>query len=353
MKKIRVKRLSVKIILTLFAILMALMFVTFLITVILRSTGFSFRDLIDRREEESWIGFVFNFAMLIMGISCVLSFAYILKKTIVARIFKLNSAATEVMKGNFEVVTEVKGYDELSRLTETFNKMTKELKANEYLSKDFVRSVSHEFKTPLSSVKAYAELISSEAEKDAPDKKALLEYADIIIEESDRLALMSKSILQLSLLDSTTIIKKDDTFCPAEQIRSIMRLTHKKWSEKNIEIELDLQEFTVTNNEQLLYQVWQNLLSNAIKFTGENGKIKIALKKTENGFYFEITDNGTGIKEEDKQQIFRQFFVADKSRNTEGTGLGLSIVKKITEKLGGKISFESTEGQGSSFKIEL
>jgi len=178
-------------------------------------------------------------------------------------------------------------------------------------------------------------------------------FAGIIMEESDRLVTLSKSILQLSLLDSTTLIKKEDTVSVAEQIRTILVLMQKAGEDKDIDIELDLEEFNTATNEQLVHQVWLNLISNAIKFSNHGGKIIISLKKTDKGLRFKIKDNGIGIKDEDKDKIFSQFFMADKSRNTEGSGLELSIVKRIVEKLGGDIDFESKEEQGTKFIVNL
>lgn len=353
MKKIKIKKLSVKILLILFSILMALVLLVGIIELIFRIAGIGVDLLKDRENIENWFFVFMIIIMLIMGISIVFTFAYAVNKTIVARIRKLNDATKEVIKGNLDVNIDVKGYDELSSLTESFNKMSAELKANEYLSKEFVRNVSHEFKTPLTAVRAYGELVEIESDKEIADKTALKEYAKIIVDETDRLTALSKSILQLSLLDSTVMIKKEDSFCPAEQIRNILRLMHHKWREKKIEFDLRLDETPIKNNEQLLYEVWQNLIGNAVKFSNPDGKVKIVLGKNDKGLYFEITDQGIGIKDEDKQNIFTQFFVSDKSRNTEGSGLGLPIAKKIVEKLGGEIGFESKENEGTQFFVQL
>ena len=348
---IRFLRLSIKIILMLLAIVVAISLLIVILVAVCRKAGlkiFSGDEHIDL-----WLRAVLYFFPFSVGISTISIFAYALNKTVVARITKLKNTTKEVARGNFGVIIDVKGHDELSELAESFNKMSAELQANEYLSKDFVRNVSHEFKTPISVVKAYGELIEAEAKRNSIDRAALEEYAKIIMNEADRLSALSKNMLLLSLLDSTTLIKKDDTFCPAEQIRNILRVTQVAWSEKNIEFDFDLEETAIKNNGQLLHQVWQNLIDNAVKFSPRGGKIKIVLKIDPETLSFEITDQGEGIKPEDKEKIFTQFFMADKSRNTEGSGLGLAIVKKIVEKLGGKIGFESLEGKGAAFRVQL
>ena len=340
-------RLPLKIILLLFAVLAVVAIILQIILAIIRANIEG--PIIAPEDSDRWLFFF----PIVIGIIILTLFALSVHYLVVTRIRKLNNATKEVAKGNFDIKLNPKGRDELSELAESFNKMSAELKANEYLSKDFIRNVSHEFKTPISVIRAYGELLDAEADAGKIDKAVIKEYADIIVKESDRLTSMSKSIIQLSLLDSTTIIKKDDNFNPAEQIRDILRLMQVKWSDKNIILDLQLEEITITNNEQLLYQVCQNLISNAIKFSNEGGTLKISLAAHEQGFRFEIQDNGVGIKKEDKEQIFTHFFVADKSRNTEGSGLGLSIVKKIIDKLDGQITFESEEGKGAKFTVIL
>ncbi|MCL2369626.1 MAG: HAMP domain-containing histidine kinase [Firmicutes bacterium] len=345
-KRVRIK-LPLKIIMLLFVILAIVIIVLQIILAIVRAV--MSRPIINPDAPDRWL----FFSPIVIGIIIMTLFALAINRLVVTRIRKLNNATKEVAKGNFDITIEQKGRDELSELTESFNKMSAELKANEYLSKDFVRNVSHEFKTPISAIRAYGELLDAEADAPKIDRKTLKEYAEIIVKESDRLTAMSKSILQLSLLDSTTIIKKDDRVKPAEQIRDILRLYEVKWSDKNLTLDLQLDEVTITSNEQLLYQVWQNLIGNALKFSNNGGTLKISVEGSGQGVIFKITDNGIGISDEDKEQIFSQFFMADKSHNTEGSGLGLPIVKKIIDKLCGQIYVESTVGQGTKFTVIL
>ena len=349
--KIRSSRLSIKIILTLFAVLLAVYTIIFLVFTICTAVGFQMPE--DRESIDVWVRFIVYVFPPILGISIIGLFAGAINRTVVARICKLEAATEEVAGGNFDINVEVRGNDELSDLTVSFNRMSAELKSNEYLSKEFVRNVSHEFKAPISAIRAYGELLEVEADGKKIDRTALRECAKVIIEQSDRLTLLSKSILQLSLLDSTTIIKKDDIVNPAEQIRDIFRLMQAEWSVKDITLDLRLEEMSITNNEQLLYQVWQNLIGNALKFSNKGGIITVTLRRDDSGVLFEITDNGIGINDRDKEKIFNHFFVADKSRNTEGSGLGLAIVKKILSQVDGTITFESTEGKGSTFRVHL
>ncbi len=291
----------------------------------------------------------FFLAMMAMGFTSLTLFALSIDMVIVKRIKRLNAAIIDIEKGDYEVEIVVKGSDEIATLAENIRLMANELKANEYLNKDFARNVSHEFKTPLSSIKGYAELIEMGGLTPAENN----EYAGIIIHEIDRLAKLSHDLLQISLLDSVNIIRKDDNFSVDEQIRNVLQLMQLEWEGKHIEFDLDLDEITMlAGNRELTFQIWQNLIGNAIKFTEEGGRIAISLHD-QDGIRFEIRDSGIGISTEDQKKIFTQFFITDKARNQSGSGLGLSITKKIVEKLGGTIAFESRLDVGTTFAVTL
>lgn len=270
-------------------------------------------------------------------------------RMIVKPIKRLTAATKEVSKGNFDVKIQTKGNDEIGQLAENFNKMTGELKNIEYLRKDFISSVSHEFRTPMTSIQGFAKLLKDRSlsieESD--------EYADIIINETGRLENLSSNLLKLSSLENRAIHEQYRSFSLDEQIRRVILLLENKWNEKNIELDLDLDEATFKGDEELMYQVWINLISNAIKFSNNGGMLKIFLKEKENRICVHISDQGIGIADKDKDRIFEKFYKGDKSRGNDGNGLGLSIVKKIIELHSGNISFISELGKGTIFFIEL
>ena len=298
-------------------------------------------------SESTQIQFMYV-SQVIIAIFLVFAYGYIMEKMVICRIRKLNDAMKEVAKGDYEITVPVEKKDELSELSDSFNKMTAELKSNAFLSRDFTRYVSHEFKTPLAVIRSHAEAAQYAETKEETD-----EYLEIVIAETDRLAGISKNIMELCRLDSTTIIHKDDKFSPATQIRTILLSTQFAWGKKNITIEPELDEFEIKGNESLLFRVWENLIGNAIKFTEENGTITVTLKKQNNKLLFSIADSGIGIAEEDKDKVFDPFFTGDKSHNKEGSGLGMPLAKNIVEKLGGTIGFTSEQNKGSTFTVEL
>lgn len=273
----------------------------------------------------------------------------IASRMIVKPIKKLTEAAKEVSKGNFDVKIETKSRDEIGQLTDTFNIMTRELKNIEYLRKDFISSVSHEFRTPMTSIQGFAKLLKDRTlSREQSD-----EYADIIISETGRLENLSSNLLKLSSLENKSIHENYRSFSLDEQIRRAILLMENKWSEKDIELDLDLDKVTFKGDEELMYQVWINLISNAIKFSGSGGELKIDLKESDGRIKISIGDKGIGIADEDKDRVFERFYKADKSRTKEGSGLGLPIVKKIVELHGGRVYFESELGKGTTFFIEL
>ena len=138
-----------------------------------------------------------------------------------------------------------------------------------------------------------------------------------------------------------------------EQIRKAILLLENKWTDKDIELEIDLENIQYQGNSSLMYQVWVNLIDNAIKFSPKGGKIEIKLYEEQGNIIFSIKDNGVGISEEEQKKIFEKFYKSDKSRNSEGNGLGLSIVKRIVEIHKGKIILESNVGVGTNIIIKL
>lgn len=299
------------------------------------------------KNEDTRLGLLY-----IMGLAAVIVilvlFAYIINRMIVRRVQVLSKAVSAISQGKYDLTVPVQGNDELTELSENFNKMAAELQANAFLSKDFARYVSHEFKTPLSVIRSYAEAIQI----NSADSETS-EYTQIIISETDRLAEMSKTILELCRLDSTTLVEKKDTFSPAEQIRSVILSNQLSWGAKHIAVLPDLDEFQVIGNEALTFRIWQNLIGNAIKFTEADGRIEVTLKKQGNNMQFTVADNGIGIAEEDKEKVYDLFFTGDRSRNKEGSGLGLPLTRAIVEKLGGTITFTSARGEGTAFTVIL
>ncbi|MDF2842689.1 MAG: sensor histidine kinase [Herbinix sp.] len=248
-----------------------------------------------------------------------------------------------------KVIDATRKIGELEELSESFNKMVYELSTIETLRSDFVNNFSHEFKTPIVSVRGFAKLLK-EGDLTEEEKQ---EYLDIIIAESERLADLSTNVLNLSKYESIEIITDKISFRLDEQIRRAVVLMEPKWSVKDIDMTIELEDITFLGNEDLTQQIWINLLDNAIKFTPHGGHIKIHLLRWNQGIRFTIQDNGNGMDEQTKSHIFDKFYQGDNSHKTTGNGLGLALVKRIIKLSGGGITVQSTPGDGSKFTVFL
>ncbi|MHB1418646.1 MAG: ATP-binding protein [Bacillota bacterium] len=285
-----------------------------------------------------------NISSLVIGIIMTL-FATML---IIKPIKKLKAATHRISSGDFDVSIVNRRKDEIGQLIDDFNIMVKELKGIEILRNDFVTAISHEFKTPLTSIEGYTKLL-----KNCHDENERNEYIGIITEETRRLSQLSSNILLLNRLEHENISSHKESFRLDEQIRRVILLLESKWNGKDIELDISLDEIMFTGNEQLLFQVWLNLLDNALKFSPDGGKIELSLKRDGSAVIFHIKDYGKGIKPEQQKRMFEKFFKGDQSRNSDGNGLGLSIVQMIVDMHGGKITIDSEVGKGTGIYIKL
>lgn len=274
---------------------------------------------------------------------------YFATKFISKPIKYVSNSTKEVSKGNFNGFIDYDSDDEIGVLAKNFNLMTSELKNMEYLRKDFISNVSHEFKTPIASIHGFVEMIK---DKNLPEGKRD-EYIDIIIEETERLSHLSSNMLKISRLDNQSIPNKIVTFSLDEQIRKIILLLENKWSEKNLELDINLEKIIFKGDEELIQQIWINLIENSIKFSEQRGVLSVGLKNFEDNIVVKLSDTGIGISEENKKRVFERFYQGDASHSKEGNGLGLTIVKRIVEICNGRIEIESTLGKGATFIIVL
>jgi len=284
---------------------------------------------------------------LILGTCSTLFLAILTTKPINT----LTTAINELANGNFNVRIHMAHDRIFGPVNESFNKMAEELSSVEILRNNFINDFSHEFKTPIVSIRGFSRLLQSSGLSE--DERQ--EYLSIIISECERLSSLSNNILNLSKIENQKIISNTQPFYLSEQIRRSILLLETKWAAKNIDFDLDLENFIFTGNRELLQEVWINLISNAIKFSPNRGTIEITLKqnKDKKQIYFKIKDYGCGISEKDRRHIFQRFYQADQSRTTEGNGLGLTIAAKVIELHNGKLQLGTPEEIGTSFEIFL
>jgi two-component system phosphate regulon sensor histidine kinase PhoR len=218
----------------------------------------------------------------------------------------------------------------------------------EKLRQEFVANVSHELKTPLTSIKGFAELTATGLVEDIESVKG---YQRKIVFQSDRLLATINDILLLSKLDSTKPKAKElrevDTRSVADQVKEALKFLA---DEKDIIVQVSGEGKIIAEPEPIYHLIY-NLTDNGIKYGNGGGFVKIAL----NGKRITVADNGIGIPEEDIERVFERFYRVDKSRSAErgGTGLGLAIVKHTVHKYGGTVSIKSGVGAGTEVFVEF
>lgn len=265
-------------------------------------------------------------------------------------IFTLGNAVNKVADGDFSVrLNEKKGFAEIRRINSNFNKMVEELSATEILQTDFVSNVSHEFKTPITAIEGYATLLCG-SEGTTPEQA---EYIDKILFNTRRLSSLVGNILLLSKVDNQTIPNKKTVFRLDEQVRQALLSHEAGWTEKDSELDVELDEVNYFGNEPLLFHVWSNLIGNAVKFGPVGGKIIITLTENRDEVIFSVSDEGEGVSDEAKKHIFDRFYQTDSSHKSEGNGLGLALVRQIVKLEGGSVSVTDAEIGGAKFTVTL
>lgn len=267
---------------------------------------------------------------------------------------RLIAAHEQIKAGNYHIrVSDQTPIRELGNLIQSFNDMAGELEATELFRNDFINNFSHEFKTPIVSIRGFARQLQKDNEQHLLSGEQRREYTDIIAYESDRLARLSSNILLLTNFENQQIVTDKTEFYLDEQLRHVVLILEKEWSSRGIEPELDLDEVRYTFNEEMLSQMWLNLIGNAIKFSPDGGTIKIRCKKKDQHIVVDIIDGGEGMDADTLRKIFDKFYQGDTSRKADGNGLGLAIVKRIAELAGGEVTVKSEQGKGSRFRVRL
>ena len=287
-------------------------------------------------------------------ISCTLIstiLAGIVYKIFLRPIRDMIRATSDIAKGNFKVHIEENfhGLTDLGILQRSFNNMARELDGIEMFRSDFINNFSHEFKTPIVSIRGFAHQLQAGGLSEEEQR----EYISIIASESDRLANMATNVLLLSKLENQQIVTDKTEFYLDEQLRACILMLEKQWDAKNIELDIELDAVKYTFNEDMLSHLWINLFGNAIKFTPPNGKIGCTLRVTDGNAIVTVSDTGIGMSDEVRQHIFEKFYQGDHSHSGDGNGIGLTIVGRILVLCNGKITVDSTPGKGSTFTVTL
>lgn len=267
---------------------------------------------------------------------------------------KLMSEASKAMaKGDFSKRIPVTSDDEIGELAVSFNQMTNSLVQLEGMRKSFVANVSHELKTPMTTIGGFIDGILDGTIE--PEKQRY--YLTIVSDEVKRLSRLVQSMLSMAKLESGEFVLKPELFDFRELLCTIVISQEQRIESQKLNITgLDeIQSVSVNADRDLIHQVIYNLLDNAIKFTDESGTIDFKVKSDNKKLVFTITNTGAGIPENELPYVFDRFYKVDKSRSAvkNSTGLGLYIVKTILKAHGGSITVASRENSFTSFGVTL
>ncbi len=266
-------------------------------------------------------------------------------------IIRLSKSANKLITGEFDVKPKPNEYTEIKILTENLNAASNEIARTETLRRDLLANVSHDLRTPLTMIKAYAEMIR-DLSGDSPEKRE--KHLKVIIDETDRLTLLVSDILNLSKLQSGVI---DMEIKPMNFSSQLKEIVSRFSMLENVQVHLEAQDnIYISADSKQLGQAVYNLVTNAINYT-EEGVVTVRLFAIKNGkIRFEVSDTGIGIPEEQLPYIWERYYKVGRSENfkrsVKGTGLGLSIVKGVFERHNFRYGVNSEVGKGSTFWFE-
>ena len=286
----------------------------------------------------------------IVGIVFAILLAALISRTIALPLQRVARAATAVERGDYSAQVPVSGPPEVRSLAESFNRMTAEVLASNTAQRDFLGNVSHDLKTPLTSIQGYAQAIVDGA---AADTRAA---AQIIYEEASRLNRMVVELTDLERLQAGKLSMQYGHIDMAQLCETVVQSLLVVAEKQGVQLETTaMMASPVIGDGDRLAQVLMNLVSNALKYTPAGGMVRVVTARAADGVAVTVRDTGIGIAPEDLPRVFERFYQVDKARGPRrGIGLGLAIAKEIVEAHGGVITVESRgRGRGAAFRVWL
>lgn len=292
--------------------------------------------------------------ILLVTLAIALLISFFISQHMTRPLGTIAAAAKEFAAGNFEVrVPEDNHCYEIDGLAVSFNNMARDLAQLEELTRGFISNVSHEFKTPMTTIGGFVDgMIDGTIPPEQHDK-----YLRVIAEETRRLSRMVNRMLDAAKIQSGELLLAPAPFDFTEMTSQIILSFEQKIEKKHLEVDCELGDrLTVMGDRDHLYRAVYNLVDNAVKFIDDNGRLRLYVHPEGTFCAFSISNTGTGISEEDLPHVFDRFYKADRSRSLDktGAGLGLYIVKNIINLHGGEIAVRSGNGETEfSFTLPL
>ena len=288
--------------------------------------------------------------------------ALLIARSIAKPLQRITAATEEIARGNYDQTLDITSPDEVGRLAASFNAMVHEVKASRQAQRDFVANVSHELKTPLTSIQGFSQAILDGTADDEVNRYRAMEIID---SEANRMSRLVDELLDLARIESGQVKMLREPVDLAQMLEACVEKFALRAREGNVELVLDVPALPlVTGDKDRLDQVFTNLLANALKYTPPDGKVMVKAQEVKkirkkvglaSTVEISVTDTGTGIPLEDLSHIFERFYQVDKSRagQDRGAGLGLTIARQIVEAHEGSISVESVRDLGTKFTVSL
>ena len=286
-----------------------------------------------------------SLVMLILG--------YILAGILVRPFMRVTHAIEDVTDGYQDEAISVPDYTETMQITTAFNQMLSRVRAMDSSRQDFVSNVSHELKTPLTSMKVLADSLNGQ---DNVPVELYKEFMQDITQEIDRMNLMIQDLLTMVRLDKKAAVLNIERTDVAWIIEAILKRLKPIADKRNISLTFEKVVPVVAEvDASKLELALSNLIENAVKYNVDDGWVRVNLDADRKYFYVVISDSGVGIPEEEQEHIYERFYRGDKSHSTEieGTGLGLAITKSVIVLLRGVIKVNSRPGEGSTFQVRI
>lgn len=320
-------------------------FVVLIVIVIATALALMYRIVI---TDMHMIGVL---SMLVPIVVLVTLVNFLFTRYIYRYLDKISDAMQKVADGDYTVRLDAEKDQPFRELYRNFNTMAEELGGVEMLKNDFINGYAHELRTPITSINGFAEMLLNDDGTLSNEERR--SYLEIIASESRRLADLAGNSLLMSRLDTQKIIPDKKPFSLDEQLRRCSILLSGQWTEKELDMTMDLDEAVYVGDYDLMQHLWINLLTNAVKYTPKGGSITVTLKNEEKFIAVSVADTGKGIPPEDRERIFDKYYQTDKSHSKRGLGLGLAICKRIVQLCNGTLEVESEVGVGSTFTVRL
>ncbi|WP_173472608.1 sensor histidine kinase [Eubacterium ruminantium] len=305
---------------------------------------------INIQNKKLYTGSIWVFiAVLVIGILSIAGIAYLS----VRELNRINRQIYEISEGDFQNRLKVRGFKETRYLADNYNAVLKKLDSIDSTRQEFVSNVSHELKTPITSMKVLAESIQ---QNDSDNIEMYREFMSDIVDELDRETKMINDLLTLVKTDRQNAVLNIEEKSINELIEVIIKRVTPIADKRGIKIIYEsYRDVTAEIDEVKLSLALSNLIENAVKYNVDNGWVKISLNADVKSFYLKIADSGVGIPDDAKEKVFDRFYRVDKarSRDTGGTGLGLAIARNAIVSHDGNIRLYSEQGKGTTFTVRI